>query len=717
MRLDSVHIRNFKLLENVQFSFSSDPKRPLTVIRAENGSGKTSILYALRWAMYGDPGVPPGMRLTSTAVPPGKSITVQVRVEFTTADPYSGDVVRYRLIRTCEEKPGHGDSYDRLPERLRLLRLTDRGEEEVEEGKEAEIATMLPINLADIFFTNGDDVQRFIAGGQQAERARQEAVHKAIRQLLGLEQVELAESRLLAVQREFRRELAAVGGEDLRLAQADLDKAADSIEQENGKQESIGQRIEVVSEQIRVDERELDGIRGIGDLESIQSRIRDFERDIRHHAQEESGIRREIKELLSSESLSRSFMNSQLETGLANLDDLADRHVIPGHSVEVLIDRIQLGVCICGESLTEGHPRHHHISNLVEEQREIAPRIQRLTALWHESRARQASAKSEVDVGRSVTARIEDLQNRFTQCKDIQRRKRSDLELEQAKRGKIDEERIQMLAGRIQSNQGKRLQLHQQLGESRAHLNGLEEEMRICKERVERAERQANLSKSLQRRSTVVSDLLNLTSGTLARLKTNYVHRVSSRMNDLFLDIVGTDPEGDANIFTGVRIDDSNHDIVIDSLEGRTLDADTELNGASQRALTLSFIWALMEVAEREAPRIIDTPLGMTSGAVKQRMVDMLSQPKTEDGTPYQAILFMTRSEIRDIESLITERAGAVKTLTCSKDYPRDLVHDWSDGTPTVRVCSCNHRQICSLCERRRDTTSSGFTRRAEVQA
>ena len=38
------------------------------------------------------------MRLTSTAVPSGEAVTVQVRVEFTTADPYSGDVVRYRLI-------------------------------------------------------------------------------------------------------------------------------------------------------------------------------------------------------------------------------------------------------------------------------------------------------------------------------------------------------------------------------------------------------------------------------------------------------------------------------------------------------------------------------------------------------------------------------------------------------------------------------------------
>ena len=65
MRLESAHIKNFKLLENVDLTFSTDSQRPLTVIRAENGSGKTSILYALRWAMYGERGIPTGMRLTA----------------------------------------------------------------------------------------------------------------------------------------------------------------------------------------------------------------------------------------------------------------------------------------------------------------------------------------------------------------------------------------------------------------------------------------------------------------------------------------------------------------------------------------------------------------------------------------------------------------------------------------------------------------------------
>ena len=64
---------------------------------------------------------------------------------------------------------------------------------------------------------------------------------------------------------------------------ASFDKVVDSIEQEQENQERIEQRISIVGEQIRVDERELDGIKGIGDLESIQARIKDLERDISHH--------------------------------------------------------------------------------------------------------------------------------------------------------------------------------------------------------------------------------------------------------------------------------------------------------------------------------------------------------------------------------------------------------------------------------------------------
>ena len=702
MRLVSAHIKNFKLLKSVNLDFSIDAARPLTVIRAENGSGKTSILYALRWAMYGAKGVPTGMRLTAATSPPGQPVTVQVRVEFATTEPYTGEELRYRLIRSCEETPGEDDSYKRRKDRLRLLRRTGAGEKDIEHGKAGLISKHLPINLADVFFTNGDDVQRFISSGQRADRERQEAVHNAIRKLLGLDNVEAAESQLTIIARSLKRKLANEGGEELRAATDKHDELEGHIAAQADERDKILGRIDGVDDQIRMDERELDSIRGIGDLESIQARINGLNDDLEELNDREDEIRSQMKSLLRSERLSWRLLGTRLQEGTNNLDELANRKVIPGTSIEVLTDRLELGICICGEGLERGSERYTHVQHLIEQQRLEGFEQQRLSKLWHV--ARQSSREhEEIAKARNAFVHIAaGLRQQYTDCVDIRRRKKQDLKAEKEKRSQIDEDRVRTLTERINRNRSKRSRYDRQYGDIEGQLRGLEEERGYAKEAVRKAERKATLNESARLRSAVAEDLLALASGALSTIKLVYVERVSARMNDLFLNIVGAEPDTEAAVFTKVTIN-SRFDIVIHTQDGKTLDADYELNGASQRALTLSFIWALMQVAGREAPRIIDTPLGMTSGAVKQRTVELLTAPVDNTKVSYQVVLLMTRSEIRDIEELLDERAGVVSTLSCSKDYPRDLMNKWGEDAPTVRTCACSHREICSTCERRND--------------
>ena len=50
MKLIRAEFENFRLLRDLKLSFSTDGKRNLTVIRAENETGKTTILNGLQWA-------------------------------------------------------------------------------------------------------------------------------------------------------------------------------------------------------------------------------------------------------------------------------------------------------------------------------------------------------------------------------------------------------------------------------------------------------------------------------------------------------------------------------------------------------------------------------------------------------------------------------------------------------------------------------------------
>ena len=57
LRLRRIEIDNFVCFDGVVVEPSIDADKPLTVIRAENGSGKTTFLRALRWGMYGEKGL------------------------------------------------------------------------------------------------------------------------------------------------------------------------------------------------------------------------------------------------------------------------------------------------------------------------------------------------------------------------------------------------------------------------------------------------------------------------------------------------------------------------------------------------------------------------------------------------------------------------------------------------------------------------------------
>ena len=169
-------------------------------------------------------------------------------------------------------------------------------------------------------------------------------------------------------------------------------------------------------------------------------------------------------------------------------------------------------------------------------------------------------------------------------------------------------------------------------------------------------------------------------------------------MNDLFLDMVGADPDQNG-VFQQVYIN-NDYNIIVRTNDNRTLNPDTEVNGASQRALTFAFIWALTEVSGVVAPRVIDTPLGMMSGNVKRRVLEMVSRAAGID-IDRQVVLFLTQSEISHTEDILDRQSGTTYTFIKTDDYPIDLINDPKVERPEIRLCNCTHREFCDQCQRR----------------
>ena len=703
LKLVHAHISNFKLLEDVELEFSTDPARPLTALRAENGSGKTSLLQALRWGIWGSEAIPSYTRLTSSEKPANIPVNVQVTLEFQESDPHSSETAHYRLITTCQETPGENNSHYRGEPNRMLYRLTPEGAEPVQ-GVDGQIHAMFPFNLSNIFFTDGDAVQNFISNTGQSDLVRQDRVHQAIREVLGLPAVEKANTLLTSAVDKYRRAARNTGSVDLRSSNDQMDRTNQDLKNKENQMTEVDKNLRIQDDYIREDERELGQIKGIGDLDEIQERIHNTNTEIQALEQDEKDIRNAMRELLESEELAIHYLKARLQPGTDALKTLADLNVIPGISAGVLEDRLELGICICGENLSPGNTHHQHVSELIQEQRNTEAQKERLTALNHEARRFQRMADSSEDDDDPLKNKVNTLKERLASCRDRSMQKDHDLKALEDRRGRIDAERVQILTDRIRENQAQKDQCNQQKGILRQEIQELEGKKSSLQKEIDRLTERESLDATAKRRQKVAEDLYVLCSGILGHLTSDKVQQVSDAMNELFLNIVGADTTAQANLFAGVHIAD-NFNIIITTQAGRQLDPDTELNGASQRALTLSLIWTLMEVTGRESPRIIDTPLGMTSGSVKNRMVDLLTAPVTMDKPPYQVILFMTRSEIRDIEQLLEERTGKAATLSCSKDYPKDLTNNWGTQQPVIRVCDCNHAQYCSACQRHNDRT------------
>lgn len=700
MRINRIQIVNFKLLEDVSLDLSTDLARPLTAIRAENGSGKTSLLHAMLWGFYGRPGLPKfatDMRLSSTAKPFGVPVKTRVMVEF----EHDGDGGRghYRLIRSSDETPVDADTVKRGGESLAVYEINDTGEAAVA-GPDAFLRRVVPGNLREVFFTNGDDVQEFMSG--RVDRTdRQDRVHQAIKALLGLDQFYLARKDLTSADRKFRKELSQDGGADLIAANAAVEAA------ETARDQQVADIDRLVGEASRIKERRdqweqaLREITDIGDLNKLNAELAIVEDQLQQLEADLDLALKTIREELSSQRLSWGMIHDALAQGMKTLEDLSDRGIIPGTSIEVIRDRLDEGVCFCGTDLGAGSDARTRLEHILAEHRNIDPMKELLTAAHHGARLLKAEHDADVANSNDFAPRRKEHLARVTTVQDgirTQRQRHDDL-IERRK--KIDESRVTQLTSDIQRADTEALKRDRELAILRHDLDGLERQLAEANDHHSKIQKQVSLSDVRQANANAVADLKQLVDWVIHDLEVEHVHRVASLMSQRFLDIVGSDPTIDAAIFGSVTIN-ADFDIEVRTPQGTRLDFDAEINGASQRALTLSFIWALMEVADVEAPRIIDTPLGMVAGAVKTRLTDAITSPPPAGGPAYQVVLLLTRSEIRDVEDLIDERAGIIRTMSCSKDS-KDLRFPWGQERPHVRVCTCTHRQSCRVCARTYD--------------
>lgn len=713
MKLKSARIRNFKLLRDVILEFSEDRNRPLTVIRAENGSGKTSTLVALRWALYGKDGLDdPTMRLSPTTWPDQTPCEVSVQLDFshTLYSQIAGENVPtttdYRLVRSATETP-EGNRPNRAEDRIALYRYTDAGLNKVD-PPELHVQQMLPTEMKDIFFTDGDAALNFISP-RLSQSAKRDQVRDAIRALLGVGLLESAASHITGAQRKYNTYVSkAAQSQQLTNIADRLLGAQEQLDDNQARLREVVHQVEELARRFEESDKRLQAALMAGDQVELARQRELAQRQLAESRRSEAALKEQHRSVLQDELLSLAAMGTQLTAGFDELVKLHDAGIIPSGSVPVLAERLQIGTCVCGTSLEPGSVARRHLEELIERQKTVDASLKGLTELHNAAR---------VDLQRAGTAasdwaaRLDRLERTRLSNRKAAEAAAQQLQICEEKLARIDQAR---LADARKERDAVQAALTQKQDERRDLQTAVDRQTRLVAElkpRYDEMLRQDAKLGQVNARLTVIEDMTTVVQGVLEDLQLVYLKRVSDRMNAMFLEMVGADPaamsdeEGAhrSQVFRSAEITPS-YQIVVNSGENRTLNPEFELNGASKRALTFSFIWALTEVSQVTAPRIIDTPLGMMSGAVKKRVIELITAPSGHaSDLEKQVVLFLTRDEIRGTEDVIDQRAGRIYTFTNSDHYPVDLVNDPDVDVAQILKCECSHRQFCRICARKND--------------
>lgn len=697
LTLEKVHFRNFRALRDVKLDFSTDPDKPFTVIRAENESGKTTMLRALVWAFFGDRALPAAR--SDFQISPmdwdvksdGVEIPIEVELHF------EGSGTKFILTRSCSETQGpssDGKSKTFTPSKsqLSLMQQSANGDWKSLSNPEVTLDSQVPSSVKDVFFIDGDKALSWIESND-ARAVKRHRIEDALRSLLGLDLVENAESHVEQAKAVIVKQISKAGGgkelEGLNDKAERLVKEIGEINENLVELEADKKAFEMSTE--TAEKAVLSALKaGGGNKEELEKALvdnRKLAKRLESLIQENT---RQHRTHLEDPGMPACLVSGSLAKATELLGELERSGDIPDTLPHIIQDRLAKGRCICGEELHEGSEKHEFLKNALTDSERNHDSVGILTALNTSLQGAQTHNiagiwnKRLYESHSQIVARKEELDGANVQYRELQKQveKIPDSDLaelrknEKKQRGLLDEVRLQ----------------HAKLTERQRGLK--EVHAAVDKEITELGKGVEKLRKQMASK-TAAEDIASVLTDTLDQLKQVKLKEVSKEMNDLFLAMIGAGDASDrpAAIQSAELTDE--HDIVVFGADNTMLDPDIDLNGASRRALTLAFILALVNVSGEKAPNIVDTPLGMTSGGVR---FDFMQQVLKYS---HQSIMFLTRDEIYGVEALIDKHAGRQLTVTAAWHYPEYLAnYPGTDLIESIR-CDCDIRSTCPVCERK----------------
>ncbi|MGP4022914.1 AAA family ATPase [Actinomadura sp. 3N407] len=347
MKFISVELENFRPYQGVQkINFAQDSDTNVTVLWGTNGGGKTTLLNAFTWALYGEMSqdVENRDQLVNITVwneaTEGTPLTASVAIEFEHGD-------HTYIVKRSVSVAKHGATQPRPKPELQLWQRERDGNLKLLLNPSGHLDQMLPERLSRFFFVNGERIEALVKheGGDD--------VREAVKTLLGLEAVERAVAHLPKVAQKLRRGLKAEDASQQRLN--------DLLEQKEDTERMIldqQRRASSAAKEKKHFDSEIEALNlkmtQLAEAKELQQNRYRLENQLKR-AQTARQDQEEGRAKLVGTRGFLAFLPALPGKILATCEELRERGELPAPLKRAFIDDLlERGECICGTPLTEG---------------------------------------------------------------------------------------------------------------------------------------------------------------------------------------------------------------------------------------------------------------------------------------------------------------------------------------------------------------------------
>ena len=625
MILNKVIIRNYRQYRNVDINFARGDGKNFTIIKGNNGTGKTTLLNALSWCLYGseihDYGDDAAMSIcnnkTSNMALIGDNIEVRVELEFLDHD----ELLSFNRVQ----------GFIKTRDGLRRQPSLDKFELKTQNGNDIEVSSnvyytierKIPKEIEDYFFFDGARLSEYF----QSNKTKQ--IQKAVFSLSQINLLENTARNLQNVKNTFitkQKKIAPkLGGvnEKINNLELSIKKNTEKLEKDRKDREEIKDEINRIYEELIN--------RKSSDIQHLARRNKELDNEIKYINQERS----EVEESINNHVLTKYPYVLSYESFVKFLElgeKTREKGFIPPKFKKSFIqDLLDSGKCICGTDLNLDIEHRKALERLLEETNPLTDYAEELTvALNHVKEVILKDIKKFKLTSLELHKKLRKLENKIEKLIVEKRNIESELQanpveeinklitlrkdLEKTK-NKLDS-RISNLEASLENDK-------RSLAEQRKLLN---QEQKLAKEFEE-----------YQKKIEFLNKVIDASSSTYNTLKEDMRKKIQELTKEKFIKISWKDEE-----FIDILIDE-NYEVFIKNRLGE-LERPGDLSDGEKLCLGLCFMSALHNISGFDLPIIMDTPLGNLDVDMRHNIAEFLPQFVGDK----QTVLLVTGTEYTD---------------------------------------------------------------------